>query len=41
VNCLKAVDDATALPGLEVEAADGSAVVIVVSLKAVGIPASS
>jgi len=37
VNRLKAVDDATALPGLEVGAADGSAVVIVVRLEAVDI----
>lgn len=37
MNPLKVVDDATALPGLEVEAADGSAVVIMVRLEAVDI----
>jgi hypothetical protein len=37
VNRLKVVDDATALPGLEVKAADGSAMVIGVRLEAVDI----
>lgn len=37
MNPLKVVDDATALPGLEVKTADGSAVVIVVRLEGVDI----